>query len=967
MSSRPPAGATPSEGGWSSGGGATVAPPPPDAAGGDPFSVAAEARYTRGGLLGAGGMGEVWMAWDARLQREVAWKRVRPDGRDPAGARLAQEAWITAQLEHPGVVPVYDAGRDEAGRRFYTMRLVRGRTLGAALSAREDRLRLLRLFLVACETAAFAHARGIIHRDLKPANILLGPFGEVLLVDWGIARRVGPEAPPASAPGPAPADPPASLTRDGAIVGSAGYMSPEQAAGLPVDARADVWALGQVLADILDHGGPAGLPPVPALRAIAARARAADPDDRYPHAGALAADLAAWLDGRRVGAHTYTAWEAARVVLAAWRVPLRVAVATALLATAALAFGVVRVRAERDRATASEAAALQALAGARTEQAVAAARDSQRDAAERHAAAALALGPDPRARGVFVGFGSPRPRRSPLGPLPCPEPLPRGAHLLCVDAAGTRLHPSAGGPPLWSIPAALTDAALSPALGLLVAIEDQHLVVRDLRDGAPRATLPGRLSHHRGLVPAVFDTTLGFFALEHIAVALPSGDRTVRAPCGPAQPAPLAAARPDGSAAAVLCVDGTLTLGPLAGPPTHTLRLEGVGDGRGPTALALGDALWLGYTDGRVERRDPATGGLLAGALDAGAAVRGILLAPGAAALTLEQGGVLLIDDALAAPGVRLPAGERPLHLDASGLTTRGPDGLTRWSVVPGPTGLRVTGGIAALSATPAGVFVGAGNGIARHLDPATGAVRPLDAPGGLSVIRAVAHTQGGRLALGYAGGGRLHVRAPDGTWSTPGPNMPYRRLGARGEDLLALGYDGELLVLPPAGPPVAVPGGRWADLSADGAWAWLLDDAGGAWAWSPDAPAPHRVATLPGAAGLAAAGPRAVVHADDRLHRLGPDGPAPGGPTLGPGRVTALATDGRTLAVGDAEGRVHLYGPDDALFASVHAHHQRVSALAFAPEGLWSAGWDGRLLRLDPTAGDPPPTPAALEAAWGR
>src|SRR5690606_11029435 len=107
--------------------------------------------------------------------------------------RLAREAWITAHLEHPGIVPVYDAGRAEDGRLFYTMRLVRGRSLEAALESapdQADRLGLLRSFLAVCETIAYAHAQAVVHRDLKPANVMVGPFGEVQVVDWGLARGV---------------------------------------------------------------------------------------------------------------------------------------------------------------------------------------------------------------------------------------------------------------------------------------------------------------------------------------------------------------------------------------------------------------------------------------------------------------------------------------------------------------------------------------------------------------------------------------------------------------------------------------------------------------------------------------------------------------------------------------------------------------------------------------------------------
>ena len=148
-------------------------------------------RYTRVGLLGVGGMGRVYLARDRRLGRMVALKEAHDPG---LARRLAREVRVTAGLEHPGIVTVYDEGRGGDGRPFYTMRLMRGRALSRVLSERSSasgRLELLSHYLDACQALAYAHAQGVIHRDLKPANIMLGAFGETQVVDWGLARRLG--------------------------------------------------------------------------------------------------------------------------------------------------------------------------------------------------------------------------------------------------------------------------------------------------------------------------------------------------------------------------------------------------------------------------------------------------------------------------------------------------------------------------------------------------------------------------------------------------------------------------------------------------------------------------------------------------------------------------------------------------------------------------------------------------------
>jgi serine/threonine protein kinase len=259
-------------------------------------------RYTVHELLGRGGMGTVFRATDEVLGREVALKVLSTEQETTGVARrLEREARVLARLEHPGIVAVHDAGVLDDGRPFYVMRLVRGRRLDD--QAREDgRGDLLRRFLAICDAVSFAHARGVIHRDLKPSNVMVGEFGEVLVLDWGVAKVSDITEEAGISRDPAPGD-----TGDGIAVGTPGFMAPEQATGgASVDARADVYGLGAMLRDLLavqEH-------PLPApLRAIVDRATADDAAGRYPEVDSLAADIRAWLDSAPVSAYRERPWE----------------------------------------------------------------------------------------------------------------------------------------------------------------------------------------------------------------------------------------------------------------------------------------------------------------------------------------------------------------------------------------------------------------------------------------------------------------------------------------------------------------------------------------------------------------------------------------------------------------------------------------------------------------------------------
>jgi serine/threonine protein kinase len=244
-------------------------------------------RYAFVKELGRGGMGTVYLAEDKELDRLVAMKVLHtPEGE--LRRRMIREAQIIARLEHPGIVPVHDIGTLPDGRFFYAMKYVRGSRLdeyAAQGSSLNDRLRK---FQAVCDAVAFAHAHGVIHRDLKPQNIMIGSFGEVLVMDWGIAKIR--EDPRQSA---------AYNTSDGTVIGTRDYMSPEQARGeVEIDERADVYSLGVVLQFLLTDQKVSKR-----ARAICLTATARDPDHRYASASELSADIGRLLDAEPVFAY----------------------------------------------------------------------------------------------------------------------------------------------------------------------------------------------------------------------------------------------------------------------------------------------------------------------------------------------------------------------------------------------------------------------------------------------------------------------------------------------------------------------------------------------------------------------------------------------------------------------------------------------------------------------------------------
>ncbi len=349
-----------------------------------------QSRYRVLRTYARGGLGEILAACDEDLHREVALKRLQPRRAHDADSRsrFLREAEITGRLEHPGVVPVYGLGQAADGSPVYAMRLIRGETLQEAADrfhradgpgdrSREFR-QLLSRFLSVCNTAAYGHSRGVVHRDLKPGNILLGSYGETVVVDWGLARTAASEADGTPPLDPVIASLDAELTQAGDVIGTPAYMSPEQADGRRdrIGPASDIYSLGATLYVLLTGRPPFGPGQVsdilekvrrsdfprprqvkkdiaPALEAICLKAMAQRSEQRYGTALALAADLEQWLAGEPVGA-----WrEPSGVRVRRWVArhgTLVTAAAVALAAGAVLAVVTAFWFAAADRAQASD-------------------------------------------------------------------------------------------------------------------------------------------------------------------------------------------------------------------------------------------------------------------------------------------------------------------------------------------------------------------------------------------------------------------------------------------------------------------------------------------------------------------------------------------------------------------------------------------------------------------------------------
>jgi tetratricopeptide (TPR) repeat protein len=345
----------------------------------------AVARYTLGEVIARGGMGTIVSAFDRKLERMVAIKCLDAEHAG-LNTRFAREIRVTAALQHPGIVPIYDSGLLPDGRPFYAMRHVPGTSLEQEIERRTNRERMALLVpvLAAVDAVAYAHERGVIHRDLKPSNILLGPFGETVVIDWGLARIErdstddGDGEVSVSDPG---------TTRQGAVLGTPRYMAPEQARGEPASLPCDVYALGAILYHAMSGAPPVDgadvhavlaqvaraevaplrrvAPGVPGdLVAIIERAMALRPAERYPSAGALADDLRRFQTGQLVAAYSYSRTDLVRRFARRHRRALLFAALCALVIAIGAAISIRRIVVAREHAETQQGIAERQRAGA---------------------------------------------------------------------------------------------------------------------------------------------------------------------------------------------------------------------------------------------------------------------------------------------------------------------------------------------------------------------------------------------------------------------------------------------------------------------------------------------------------------------------------------------------------------------------------------------------------------------------
>jgi serine/threonine protein kinase len=328
--------------------------------------------YEVGHEIARGGMGRIFEAWDRRHHRSVAIKMLLRN-EDAAAARFLREIRVASRLEHPTIVPLYEAGIWTNGEPFMAMRLIQGRPLGEVVDAAKtlrDRIALLPHVIELTEALAYAHEQHVVHRDLKPSNVLVGGFGETVVIDWGLAKEL--DSPEGGGEGASAGNADPNLTATGRAVGTPCYMPPEQARGEPVDARADVYALGALLYHVLSGVPPfqgaspeavlakvlAGPPrPLtelvtqvpPELLTIVDKAMARAPEQRYPSAASMAHDLRSYANGQLVSAHRYSIGTLVRRWVANHRVVVATAIAAVLGVGVTAGLSVRRIALESDR------------------------------------------------------------------------------------------------------------------------------------------------------------------------------------------------------------------------------------------------------------------------------------------------------------------------------------------------------------------------------------------------------------------------------------------------------------------------------------------------------------------------------------------------------------------------------------------------------------------------------------------
>ena len=571
-------------------------------------------EYEVMGEFARGGLGRIFRALDHRSGRIVAIKEVLRADNDIV-VRFAREALVTANLQHPSIVPVYEIGRWPSGEPFFAMKLVSGKSLDElvkAATSTAERLALLPHVIDVADALAYAHSEHIIHRDLKPANVLVGAYGETVVIDWGLAKnlvtgeetRELPTTPSMDDGRMVHADPTdSSETIAGAVVGTPAYMAPEQARGEPLDERADVYAIGAMLYQILGGARPYASartveeillqiiegPPRPLrefapelpreLIAIVEKAMAPDARHRYADAKGLAADLRRFSTGQLVAAHQYSAWQ----LISRWVRANRAVVATASVAVVALAlfgaYSVHRIRSERDEASRQRGLAI-------SEQHVAEHRLGE--GLQELARQALVANAPERALPLLVGAFAAQPEGQPILRVLAARAV--GAYqgltsTVIADDATFSAQP-------------IADGSLIVAAG-----NDNKLTAWDARTGAPRWRVDG--PHHALLSPDE-KRVLGAAGNELMICAVADGTKTNRWPIGSAAATPSAelfevlAWSPDGAMIAAGGGDGTIVVAGTSSSSLVSIANAHAGKIRAVEFSPDGKRIASGGDDGQV-------------------------------------------------------------------------------------------------------------------------------------------------------------------------------------------------------------------------------------------------------------------------------------------------------------------------------------------------------------------------------
>lgn len=969
----------------------------------DPLSVRESARYERGLELGRGGMGRVVAARDRRLDRQVALKEVRPGvNQAAAAAQLAAEAQLAAGLDHPGIVAIHDAGRDARGQPWYAMRLVRGQTLtqaAQALPTLAERMRLMQPLLAVCHAVAHAHERQIVHRDLKPDNLLVGPHGETQVADWGLA---------------------CTLTRAaaGGRVGTAGFMAPEVAAGRPASPRSDVYSLGATLVAVLQGRDPVpdqatairALPPE--LRAIAERCLQSDPELRYPDAAALAEDLSAWLMGRRVAAHSYTAVELLVRLVRAFRIPLMVA-AGALIVVAVVAWqGYRRTVDQRDRAVSAERAARTAqsqaeeanraaqknLTAAYVQAAESAAVSGARPEAETLAAAAIALSPSPVARGILA-----RVDEGPEAALLSEAPLPRcrdlvfspdARWLLCIRDAEVLLLSGEDGAQRWRLPGAFTSGVISSRAGRVLLSDREHYATAvDLLSGA--TLRDGFLLHGWRTHVAQRDTewavSYNFGGLDLIDLGTLSL-RPVDGICthpdpmiGVAfttRPGILVASCLSGRSFRISSERGIEPIAP-AKPASRRTNASAI-------AVAADDSLLGGGMDGSLWLGGREMVSWAGGAGASQPSAQSLIAGPDGAMAALAEGLGPVVWRRLSEAPIRLPVRDsRALaFVDADTVAVVG-ERLRRWKLrrPAHPALLRASAGIAHVAISPDARWIaaGAGDGFLTIWRGDSGEVAAR-LQLGTAVIKSVSFSpDGDQLAVGLADAPGF-VLLGVGSWQPrPAPHpLHIKRLGYFANGLLWRNpYPRGLDVIDRHGARTAIesspPLCRGGEAAVNTTQTGLLYSCLTGELALIRQEEPGRAELLPGAQWVTAVGLSAdrrtvAVAEESRIRLLDVASRSWQREIADPGRRIinlAFSPDDRLLLASELDGTIRIWTLGDGVEAAVlRAHSQRVAHLAFGPAslGLLSASWDGTIRRWDPARVVSPAQtlPGAVAGRWG-